>query len=281
MTYGNLAAQARARLETHYPPGEARAMVRVIFERLKGFTATDMAIKSDEEASDFIAGKVEQTVDRLIADEPIQYIFGVADFYGLEFKVTPDVLIPRPETAELVDIIVDENKERKELAVMDLCTGSGCIACSLARNLPFSNVSAVDISDAALAVAKENAAALKTTVDFRHADVLHMDAQTGMYDIIVSNPPYIAEKEKAAMEANVLDHEPHSALFVPDSDPLLFYRAIAGYASESLKPGGSLYLEINPDYTDMLRDTLAKNGFTDIDIRRDSFGKNRFAVAKL
>lgn len=280
MTYGELATQARSQLESHYPPGEARAMIRIIFERVKGYSPTDMAVKSDEQVSDFIADKVGSVVHRLLADEPIQYIFGVADFYGMEFKVSPDVLIPRPETAELVDIIVDENSSRKDLTVMDLCTGSGCIACALARNLPFSKVSAVDNSDGALAVAQANNRALSTGVSISKADVLHLAPAEGKFDIIVSNPPYIAESEKAAMEANVLDHEPHTALFVPDSDPLLFYKAIAEFAKASIKPDGALYLEINPLYVSELRTMLASVGFTDVTISRDSSGRERFATAR-
>lgn len=281
LTYGELANRARSQLETHYPQGEARALVRVIFGRLKGFTPTDMALKATDPASGFIESKVDDVVGRLLADEPVQYIFGIADFYGLEFKVTPDVLIPRPETAELVDIIVDENSARKDLAVMDLCTGSGCIACSLARALPFSRVSAVDISEPAIEIARQNAAALKTDVTFTRADILTIAPQPEAFDIIVSNPPYIARSEQASMEPNVLDHEPHSALFVPDSDPLRFYRPIATFAASSLRPGGSLYLEINPLFAGKLTQLLRSAGFADISTRRDSSGKLRFAIARI
>lgn len=146
-------------------------MMRIIFENLKGWSPVDIAVKSNEEITGFMSGKVDAVLERLLADEPIQYIFGNADFYGLKLKVTQDTLIPRPETAELVDIIVRDNNQ-KDLRVLDLCTGSGCIAVALARTLPFAEVTATDISDAALAVARENARALHVAVDFRHADLL-------------------------------------------------------------------------------------------------------------
>ncbi|MDE5687909.1 MAG: peptide chain release factor N(5)-glutamine methyltransferase [Paramuribaculum sp.] len=281
LTYGQLAADTRSRLESHYSEGEARAMTRIIFERLKGFSQTDMLLKADEEASDYIAGKVEAVVKRLLDDEPIQYIFGIADFYGLEFKVTPDVLIPRPETAELVDMIVSDADGKSDLAVLDLCTGSGCIACALARNLPFAGVSAVDISEKALEIAEFNAKSLKVRVNFSNADVRSLNPSPDSYNIIVSNPPYITDSEKSEMEQNVLAHEPALALFVPDSDPLEFYRPIAEFASKSLKKGGALYLEINPLFADAVKNELKAAGFDEIDIVRDSAARNRFVRARL
>lgn len=281
LTYGQLAADTRSRLESHYSAGEARAMTRIIFERLKGFSQTDMLLKADEEVSDYIAGKVDAVVKRLLDNEPIQYIFGIADFYGLEFKVTPDVLIPRPETAELVDMIVSDADGRSDLAVLDLCTGSGCIACALARNLPFADVSAVDISKKALEIAESNAKSLKVRVNFSNADVLLLNPYPDSYNIIVSNPPYITDSEKAEMEQNVLAHEPALALFVPDSDPLKFYRPIAQFASKSLKKGGTLYLEINPLFADAVKNELKAAGFDEIDIVRDSAARNRFVHARL
>lgn len=159
-------------------------MTRLIFERLKGFTPADLVLKGTQEAGDFIEGKVGQIVSRLLKDEPIQYIFGIADFYGMEFKVTPDVLIPRTETAELVDIIVRDWAGKADLNVADLCTGSGCIAVALARNLPFASVTAIDISEAALAVARENSVSLKTNVRFVREDVLTLSPLRESFDII-------------------------------------------------------------------------------------------------
>lgn len=277
MTVNEIARHVVDRLTPRFGQGEAKAMMRIIFENLKGWSPVDIAVKSNEEMTVFMSGKVDAVLERLLADEPIQYIFGNADFYGLKLKVTQDTLIPRPETAELVDIIVRDNNQ-KDLRVLDLCTGSGCIAVALARTLPFAEVTATDISDAALAVARENARALHVAVDFRHADLLAGEPRGCSYDIIVSNPPYIAEKERDAMEPNVLEHEPALALFVPDADPLEFYRAIFRLAGDALAPGGRIYLEINPVYASELKSLAVSEGFGSIDLIRDSFGKIRFAV---
>ena len=277
MTVNEVARHVVDRLAPRFGQGEAKAMMRIIFENLKGWRPVDIAVKSNEDMTGFMAGKIDAVLERLLADEPIQYIFGNADFYGLKLKVTQDTLIPRPETAELVDIIVRDNKQ-KDLRVLDLCTGSGCIAVALARTLPFAEVTATDISDAALAVARENARALHVAVDFRHANLLDGEPRGGSYDIIVSNPPYIAEKERAAMEPNVLEHEPALALFVPDADPLEFYRAIFRLAGDALAPGGRIYLEINPVYASELKSLAVSEGFGSVDLLRDSFGKIRFAV---
>lgn len=277
MTVNEIARHVVDRLTPRFGQGEAKAMMRIIFENLKGWSPVDIAVKSNEEITGFMSGKVDAVLERLLDDEPIQYIFGNADFYGLKLKVTQDTLIPRPETAELVDIIVRDNNQ-KDLRVLDLCTGSGCIAVALARTLPFAEVTATDISDAALAVARENARALHVAVDFRHADLLAGEPRGCSYDIIVSNPPYIAEKERDAMEPNVLEHEPALALFVPDADPLEFYRAIFRLAGDALAPGGRIYLEINPVYASELKSLAVSEGFGSIDLIRDSFGKIRFAV---
>lgn len=280
-TYSTVAATARKRLQSRYTPEEARWMTRIIFEQIKGFTPTDMIIKADKPCSDFIAGRVGETVDRLLKGEPIQYIFGTARFYGLDFRVTPDVLIPRPETEQLVDMIVDDSRSRSDLSILDIGTGSGCIACSLARTLPFADVTAIDISAKALAVARENADALKVKVDFLQADILKLaPPATPAYDIIVSNPPYILPSEAEQMEPNVLDHEPHSALFVPtDADGLLFVGAISHYSLAALKVGGALYLEINPLLASQVKARLQTDGWDDVEIIADERGRRRFAKA--
>ncbi len=270
------------RLSPKYGAGEAREMSRIIFENLKGWNPVEIAIRQDEPISSFITGKVDMVVGRLLDDEPIQQIFGNADFYGMKLKVTRDTLIPRPETAELVDIIVKENPA-KDLRVLDAGTGSGCIAIALSRNLLFPEVTAIDISGKALEVAAENARQLRAAIDFRHTDILSLpDGLEGeTFDIIVSNPPYIAEKEKAKMDRNVLDYEPASALFVPDSDPLKFYTALLRVANGSLlSPGGKIYFEINPEYASQLRQEAESLGFTEVTLTRDSYGKQRFLSAK-
>lgn len=270
------------RLSPKYGAGEAREMSRIIFENLKGWNPVEIAIRQDEPISSFITGKVDKVVGRLLDDEPIQQIFGNADFYGMKLKVTRDTLIPRPETAELVDIIVKENPA-KDLRVLDAGTGSGCIAIALSRNLLFPEVTAIDISGKALDVAAENARQLRAAIDFRHADILSLPEglEGETFDIIVSNPPYIAEKEKAKMDRNVLDYEPESALFVPDSDPLIFYTALLNAAKGTiLSPGGKIYFEINPEYASQLRQEAENLGFTEVTLTRDSYGKQRFLSAK-
>lgn len=254
-------------------------MTRIIMEELKGFTRADMALKGDFEASDYVARKVDDAVSRLLRDEPLQYIFGHARFYGMTIDVSPAVLIPRPETEGLVDIIVDDNGDREDLRVLDVCTGSGCIAIALARNLPFARVDAVDISDDALEVARQNVSRLHAGVTLSKADALSMPPAPDTYDIIVSNPPYIAEHERSAMARNVLDYEPAIALFVPDDDPLRFYHAIAAYSLVSLKSGGRLYFELNPDYADALAAELSGSGWKNVVVLPDARGKKRFMRA--
>ncbi len=279
-SYKSYADNALRRLSPKYGSGEAKAMVRYIFRQIKNWQPVDLVLKGDQQADESFGSVITGVVDRLMADEPIQYIFGEAEFYGLRFKVTRETLIPRPETAELVDWIVSDNCQRKDLSVLDVGTGSGCIAIALSRNLPFSAVTGVDISPGTLAVAKENANTLHSTARFMVCDILAADAseiaKEGNYDIIVSNPPYIAEKERGSMESNVLDFEPHSALFVPDDDPLIFYRAILLLAKTILADDGAIYFEINPLFCDELKVMCHKVGFSGTDFRKDSYGKTRF-----
>ncbi len=275
-------AGIRTRLAPKYGDGEAREMTRIIFENLKGWTPVDLAIRQDEPISGFIAAKADEAVARLLDDEPIQQIFGNANFYGMKFKVTPDTLIPRPETAELVDIIVKDNQGR-DLKVLDAGTGSGCIAIALSRNLPFSDVTAIDVSDKALAVAAENARNLHTSIDFENVDILTLPGKLAgsHFDLIVSNPPYITESEKGAMDRNVLDFEPATALFVPDDDPLKFYTPILkAAAGDLLNPGGKIYFEINPHYAPSIAKEAAALGFNEVNIVRDTDGKERFISAR-
>lgn len=282
MTVKEVADKAFRRLAPRYGAGEARWMVRLMMEEFKNYSPVDMAVRGDFEAGENVERRIDETVGRLLNGEPIQYIFGRARFYGMNLKVTPDVLIPRPETEELVDLIVKDCSGRSDLRVLDVCTGSGCIAIALARNLPFSQVDAIDISGAALAVARSNAAQLKAAVDFSEADALNMqEPEVGKYDIIVSNPPYIAEHERAEMDPNVLEHEPALALFVPDSDPLRFYIAIARYALKALREDGRLYFEINPLYASMLQEQMRRMGCSDVNVLADMQKKNRFLIASL
>ncbi len=278
MKLKDLLYKAQSDLTPRYGEGEAKWMVRTIIEHIKGWNQVEVLLRRDEEVSDFIVGKVEGVVGKLLDNEPLQYILGDTYWYGMTLKVSPAVLIPRPETEELVDMIVKDNKS-SDLKVMDICTGSGCIAIALAKNLAFSTVNAIDISDDALSVAQENAVEQKVSVNFHKADALKLESESGKYDIIVSNPPYVLEKEKAVMDANVLNYEPHLALFVPDNEPLKFYKPISEYAFESLKENGKLYLEINPLAVDELLELLKSQNWNEVDVYPDIYKKNRFIKA--
>lgn len=271
----------RSSLAQVLPKGEADSAAAILMEDIGGYTRTTLFADGDREISDFVKGRIDSSVARIVGGEPVQYAVGRALFMGNSYIVTPAVLIPRPETAALVDMITDHADGRSDLRILDIGTGTGCIAISLARALPFADVDASDISAQALDVARENARNLKTKVTFRQEDILNAaPPATPCYDIIVSNPPYIAESEKADMDARVLDYEPSTALFVPDDDPLRFYRAIAEYALKALVSDGNLYFEINSNYGPQMKEMLADKGFADIEISRDFRGNIRYASAR-
>ncbi len=268
-----------------YDAGEARAVVRLVLETRFGMSSTDVYCGGVERLSDSDAAALETIMIRLREGEPVQYVLGEADFCGRTYRVAPGVLIPRPETEDLCEWIVQRMAERKTAEsdgtdarpdILDICTGSGCIAITLALDVASSRVEAWDISEDALAMARENGERLGTAVDFRLQDALRAPTDHGRWDIIVSNPPYVCERERAEMDAHVLDHEPSLALFVPDDDPLKFYRAIARYASDALKRGGSLFFEINALYSKETADVLREEGFCDVEVRDDRFGRPRF-----
>lgn len=282
MTLNELIRQSIAALTPLCDEREARASLRLIFDSIKGWSPVDLAIRGADQASPFVVGKVTDIINRMLSHEPVQYILGETSWHGLKLKVSPAVLIPRPETSELVDLIVKETGGRSDLRVADLCTGSGCIAIALARNLPFATVDAVDISAAALDVARANGEALRTgrAINWIEADVTDPSSlPAGPFDIIVSNPPYIAEDERGCMDKNVLLYEPEMALFVPDDDPLIFYRAISAYALRTLNPGGRLFLELNPIYADRLADQMRGAGWYDVELIRDVHSAIRFMSA--
>lgn len=258
-------------------PREVQAMIRIICEDVFNYDPVDVALRQESELPDFAPERISDIISRLRRHEPLQYIVGTALFHGHKFKVTPAVLIPRPETEQLVDLIVDENTA-SDLRVLDMGTGSGCIAISLARALKFAQVDAFDISQDAIAVARENAADLKVKVRLFQSDML-APQPAARYDIIVSNPPYICWSERESMDRNVLDYELGQALFVPDNDPLLFYKAIAPYAAQSLERGGRLYLEINQRFGNEVKRLLEDCGLDEVRIIEDSFGRVRFAAA--
>lgn len=277
-TLGELRGAIRETLAPKYGEREATAMARVILTTLKGWELPLLLANEQRTAGQALTARCADIVGQLLRDVPLQYALGQTTFYGLKLKVGPGVLIPRPETEELVDLIVKENPQ-PDLRVLDLCTGSGAIAVALARNLPFSKVTAVDVSPSALSYARENTATLKTSVELKEADIFSLSLPPEEFDIIVSNPPYVCESEKSGMEPNVLSHEPSLALFVPDDDPLRFYRRIATMAADALKSGGRLYFEINPLHATELRSMLEAEGFGEVELIKDVHGKQRFAKA--
>ena len=283
-----------------YDAGEAQAIVRTVLDVEYGMTLTDIICGKVNELSSDEERNLEEIITRLQNGEPVQYVLGEADFAGRTFHVEPGVLIPRPETAELCQWIEEEVSSLDAddpKQILDICTGSGCIAITLGLTIPNSEVTGWDISEDALRIAQGNVEMLKAgnvRIEYQDALMLPKAAEAAEaaeiseaaesslskdWNIIVSNPPYICEKEKADMEKNVLEHEPSIALFVPDEDPLKFYRAIAEYASSALKTEGALYFEINPIYEKETREMLQDLGFKDIETKEDAYGKKRMMKA--
>lgn len=260
-----------------YGEGEAKAVARLVMEEHFGLSMADVLCgRMGDEA------ELRQIQQRLLTGEPVQYVLGRAEFGGRWFHVAPGVLIPRPETYELCQWCLPSDPSGWRGNILDIGTGSGCIACTLAAELPHAKVAAWDISETALAIAQDNARRLHVNVIFSQIDILQLsmiNCQLSIYDVIISNPPYICQRERTAMERNVLDYEPSLALFVPDDDPLLFYRAIADYAHQALKPGGALYFEINPLYAAELQSLLSKMTYHAIELREDQYGKPRMMKA--
>ena len=269
-----------------YDEGEAKAIARLAYEVRFDLTFTDLCLGKDTQLSADDQAQAAEICSRLLQQEPVQYVLGLAEFCGHTMMVNEHVLIPRPETEELCQWVVsemsDERLEVRDFSILDIGTGSGCIAVTLAAALPQAEVTAWDISAEALQVARENARRSGVPVTFQQVDMLnthHVPLST-QWELIVSNPPYICYKERAMMESNVLDHEPHTALFVPDDDPLQFYHAIAEYGQKALKVGGWLYFEINPLYADELTDMFCAMSYHDIETKEDQYGKQRMIRAK-
>ncbi|GAE84538.1 peptide chain release factor N(5)-glutamine methyltransferase [Bacteroides reticulotermitis] len=275
----SLTSRIRQTLQKTYSPEEAKALAMMICCDMLGLNALDIYTGKDIILSASTHCELENILLRLQKHEPIQYIRGFAEFYGNSFRVAPGVLIPRPETVELVEMIVKEHTAMAP-AVLDIGTGSGCIAISLAKALPKAKVTAWDISEEALTIARYNSEKLEVNVRFEKQDVLLEGISSEVqYDVIVSNPPYILEGEKLAMEANVLEWEPEQALFVPDNDPLLFYRRIADLGRELLLPNGKIYFEINQAYGNEVRDMLREMHYKEIEVINDFFGNPRMVKA--
>ena len=264
-------------LKDEYSTQEASSFFNLLIESYLGMNRLDFALKPGKELSLEEKEKFESALHRLSLHEPVQYIIGETEFFGLKFKVNKNVLIPRPETEELVQWILDnvaESKNPSNIKILDIGTGSGCIAISLAKNLPNAEIFALDISEKALKTARENAALNKVNVNFIQADILNLEALTGKFDIIVSNPPYVREMEKVEMHRNVLENEPDLALYVKDTDPLIFYGIIAKLAQTGLQKNGNIYFEINQYLANETEEILKNSGFK-TELKKDIFGNYR------
>ena len=272
--------EIRDALRGYYPDSEALSLAKMLLVEAFGFSTLELYGGKDKEISGNRLRDLHEMLSRLQKNEPIQYILGKETFCGLTFEVDENVLIPRPETRELVEWIVADYESVPACRILDVGTGSGCISISLAKFIPGASVESWDISEGALEVARRNCKLNEVEVLLRQQDVLSAQPEPACFDVIVSNPPYITESEKADMEANVLDWEPATALFVPDTDPLLFYRKIAELGTVMLKEGGSLYFEINRAYGNETVQMLEALGYKQIELRKDDWGNDRMIKAR-
>lgn len=262
-----------------YPEQEAGSFARIIIEEITGKTYAMILCDKSTKITEEQMASINKIIERLRRFEPIQYIFGSTEFYGLAFDVDENVLIPRPETEELVELILNNNKDSNP-SILDIGTGSGCIAITLKNSLKESKVTAWDVSGGALDIARNNAKKNSVDICFQHVDVLKDYPASETFDIIVSNPPYVLESEKAEMEHNVLDNEPHLALFVPDNQALLFYERIADIANNLLTTNGLLYFEINSAKGLETVEMLKGKGYINVELHKDLSGKDRMVRAE-
>ncbi|WPQ62372.1 peptide chain release factor N(5)-glutamine methyltransferase [Chitinophaga sancti] len=261
---------------------EAASIAHILMEHITGLGRMDRIVYKDKKLTEDQEVQLRIALEAMLRNEPVQYVTGTAWFYGMELKVTPDVLIPRPETEELAEwIIEDVRKAGTQPGILDIGTGSGAIPLAIKKNLPLATVSAIDISSGALKIAMENAKKLSLAISFSLVDVLDANATAALpsYDIIVSNPPYICEHESAGMQEQVVSYEPNIALFVPDNDPLRFYRRIGLLGQEKLSAGGGLYFEINEAYGKDTVSLLEEQGYVDVVLKQDLYGKDRMVKA--
>jgi release factor glutamine methyltransferase len=277
MTVRILKKQFAEDLSQRYPSEEIQSFFSILSEKYLDMSRLELVLNSELILSEEILKKYIQALKRLQNHEPIQYIIGETEFYGLRFKVNIHTLIPRPETEELVDWICKESKtiSPAPINILDIGTGSGCIAISLSQNILESKVSAIDFSEDALEIAKNNALLNNVNIDFIRMDILNVQELPTQYDVIVSNPPYVRNSEKEKMQRNVLNFEPSAALFVSDENPLVFYKKIASLANKHLKDYGSLYFEINEYFSEEMVLMLNEFNFKDIKVKTDFFGKER------
>ena len=283
MTTREFTTSLASALHPIYPEREAQAIAALVVEQLLGMDSLQRLMAAATPVPAAALAALPPLQARLLAHEPVQYVLGTAPFEGMDLEVTPATLIPRPETEELVRAIVHEQRGRAGLRVLDVGTGSGCLALALARALPGAEVLAVDISEEALAVARRNAARYAPAVAFQEVDILTaMPAglAPGSLDVLVSNPPYVRESERPLMRDNVLAWEPATALFVPDNDPLLFYRRLGEIGRQLLRPGGRIYLEINEAFSAQTQALLVGQGYVAVQGLPDMFGKDRMVRAE-
>jgi release factor glutamine methyltransferase len=266
-------------LKPQYPDQEIESICDIIFGHLMNFKKFDKYLQPDATIPDHIKTQIYNIIQQLKQNKPIQYILGIADFYELTFEVNSSVLIPRPETEELVYMILNDHRNATP-RIIDIGTGSGCIAIALSKFWPNSTVCAVDISEAALDIARKNSERNKANVEFQKIDILSVNIpEFELFDIVVSNPPYITTAQKKVIDANVLDYEPHLALFVPEDDPLIFYKAIARFSQKMLKKTGTLYFEINEDLPEETASAIETFGFS-TELKKDIHDKYRLLKAK-
>lgn len=274
----SLFAYIRRQLQTQYSNDEIKSLASIICSDVLNISVVELHIGKYTDLSADKMNKLQRILDKLRKHEPIQYIIGSTIFCNLKFKVTPAVLIPRPETQELVNLIITENNGKQ--TILDIGTGSGCIAISLSKQLPQAVVTGWDISPEALQIAQDNNTELKANVYFKQQDIFDSGIETNhSFDIIVSNPPYVTESDKKEMQPEVLEHEPGLALFVPDDDPLLYYRRIAQFAEKALHPQGKIYLEINQNYGEETVELLKEYHFKNIRLIKDFYQNNRIVTA--
>jgi len=263
-----------------YDEPEVKALTNIIIQTVLSLTKLHYLYFEEKEVSIKEAARIIEICKELKRGNPLQYILGEADFYGCRIKVTPATLIPRPETEELVQLVLNENKEYRG-NIIDFGTGSGCIAIALAANLPQSKTTGIDISEDALVIARENALLNNVRVSFLNGDILSFDSlSVPKAGIIVSNPPYVRNSEKILMNKNVTDFEPHHALFVPDSDPLVYYKGILKIAEKVLEPSGRIYFEINEAFGNDMAELMASFGYSDVNLVSDINGKERIIKGK-
>ncbi len=279
-TVAKITKTFKTELKNIYPDREIQSFLDILLQYYANMNKTEVFLNPEKELFPETVFELKIALQKLKQEIPVQYIIGETVFYGLPIKVTSDVLIPRPETEELVDLIVENHKKNQNINILDMGTGSGCIAVALKKYLPEAHVFAMDISEDALKIANDNAAINQTEIHFFTDDILNPQNKYDFFNVIVSNPPYVRESEKELMKKNVLDNEPHLALFVKDDDALIFYRKIIDFAKAHLKPEGFIYFEINEALGRDAAELLNQNAFKNIQIIKDIFGKERMLMAR-